>query len=157
MYMDIEQKRKILNEEYKAIEQENREMDIKSQTIDNMRLNYILNNKYENKVNNFDDIGLKTMPNFGNNINYNFNNTNNSNYNRAYDIKPKNNFAQTFSIFNQGSRKFNADDYFDKIKNEIKEQKKENGNNDYDIESYLFNGKNFLKDKRDELKALENK
>ena len=128
-------------------------IDLKSQTVDNMRMNYVLNNKYETKFNNFNDIGLKTMPNFGNNINNNYKDTN-INFNRNNEIKPKNNFVHTFSVFNQGSRKINADEYFEKIKNDIKEQKMEDGNIDYDIDTYLMNGMNYLKDKRDELKEL---
>ena len=157
--IDIEQEYKRLNDEYKKVEQENISNDLKSQTVDNMRMNYILNNKYEKNINNdLNEIGFKTMPNFGNNYNNNFgNNYNNkvNNFNNTRDIKPKTNFAQTFSIFNQGGRKLNADEYFEKLNKEMQDKKRLEGIDN--IDTYIINGNNFLKDKRKELKQLENK
>ena len=124
-----------------------------------MRMNYILNNKYEKNINSdLNEIGFKTMPNFGNNNNNNFgNNYNNkvNNFNNISDIKPKTNFAQTFSIFNQGGRKLNAEEYFEKLNKEMQDKKRLEGIDD--IDTYIINGNNFLKDKREELKQLENK
>ena len=94
--------------------------------MDNMRIDYIMNNKYKNNLNNFDDIGLKTMPNFGNNINnFNINNSNGFNFNKTNEIKTQNNFAKTSSIFNSKPKKLNADEYFEKLNKEIQEKRKE--------------------------------
>ena len=152
MNIEIEDEKNRLNNEYKLLEQENQGLDLKSQTLDNMRLNYILNNKYQNNRNNFEDIGLKTMPNFGNNIINNdiSKNNNGANFNRTDEFKHKDNFAQTFSIFNQGGRKLNAEEYFEKLNKEIEDKKKVNGDNEYDINNYLINGKNFIKEIREE-------
>ncbi len=149
MKMEIQDENNKLNEENKIVDQENQGLDLKSQTIDNMRLNYILNNQYQNNLNNFNELGLKTMPNFGNNINKNNNNNNNDFvFNRTDEFKPKNNFAQTFSVFNQGGRRLNADEYFEKLK--IREKDNE------DIENFLIDGKNFLKNIREDSKQLDN-
>ena len=152
MNMEIEDEKNKLNNEYKILEQENQGLDLKSQTLDNMRLNYILNNKYQNNRNNFEDIGLKTMPNFVNNIiNNNISKNNNgANFNRTDEFKHKDNFAKTFSIFNQGDRKLNAEEYFEKLNKEIEDKKKVNGDNEYDINNYIINGKNFIKEIREE-------
>ena len=169
MKMDIEQQNKLLDNEYKIIEQHNKILDLKSRTIDNMRMNNILNNAYQNN-NDFDEIGLKTMPNFGNygvsglnflkneNKNNNFNNTG-DNFNNTADnfIKPNKNFAQTFSVFNQGGRKINADEYFEKITKEIQDKRRLEKDNEYDINNYIINGNNFIKDTRKQLKELDNK
>ena len=156
-YIIIEKENVRLNDEYKKIEQENKINNLKSQTVENMRMNYILNNKYENNINkDLNEIGLKTMPNFGNNFNNTFNYNNKiNNFNNTSEIKPKINFAQTFSVFNKGGRKFNADEYFDKLNKEIEDKKKLEWNNDKD--TYLINGNNFLKEKREELKQIESK
>ena len=149
--INIKEEFKKLDDEYKKIEQENKINDLKSQTIDNMRMNYILNNKYENNINDdLNEIKLKTMPNFGIDYNNNINNFNNSN-----DIRQNKNFAQTFSIFNQGGSKFNANEYIDRLNKEIQDKKRLEGIND--IDTYLINANNFLKDKREELKQLESK
>ena len=145
--IEIEIENKKLDEAYNMIEQENKMLDLKNQTINNMRMDYILNNKYENN-----DIGLKTMPTFK------YNGYNNPNININKDIKPKYNFAQTFSAFNTGNNggKFNADDYFAKLNKEIND-KKDISNNGYDFDKYLINGRNFIKDTREQLKQLDNK
>ena len=145
--IEIEIESKKLDEELNKIEQENKLFDLKNQTIDNMRMDFILNNKYENE-----EIGLKTMPDFKNN------GIDNYKVNGNEDIKPKNNFSQTFTAFNNGksSKKFNADEYFNKLNQEINTRKNiDNNINDFD--SYLINGRNFIKDTREQLEQLNNK
>ena len=110
-----------------------------------MRMNYILNNKYEKNINNdLNEIGLKTTPNFGNNFNNNINHNNKiNNFNNTSDIKKTKNFAQTFSVFNQGGRKLNADEYFEKLNKEMQDNKRLEGN--IDIDTYLIKREKQLK------------
>ena len=146
---EIEQEEKKIDEENKIISEENQIFDLRNQAIENMRINHVLNKNYENNINNFDEIGQKTAPNFGNKDN------NINNFYKTDGFKEKNKFAQTSSIFNQGGKKINADEYFGKLMRDIEDNKKYQNSNDNDINNYLINGKNFIKEKREQLKQLE--
>ena len=150
LIMEIEQEERRLNEEDKKIREENRLFDLRNKAVENMRINNILNNNYENNINNFEQIGQKTMPNFGNNV------KNINNFSKTDGFKQKNNFAQTFSLFNQGGKKMNADEYFGKIIRDIEDKKLDENQNEYDINNYIINGNNFIKEKREQLKEIEN-
>ena len=185
-----------LNNELKLAEQESLDLDLKNRQIDKRRLQMV----EDNKLNNFDQIGLRTSPqlwNLGNNIDIN-NNINNKYYNTSNDIfntingqkksdnginglngyngyigfngqneysglksniykdqiiNPKNNYSQTSQRFNKSNKrkKFNADEYFEKLKMELKENRKSDNDDIDNINVYLNKEYNFIKEMKEGL------
>jgi len=179
----LENKINQLINELKLADQESLDLDIKDRQVDKMRLQMIK----ENKLDDFDNVGLRTSPqlwNLGNNMN---NNNNNYYYNTFNDkfnsqkksdnglygyngqneysglksytykeqqINPKNNYSQTSPRFNKnnGKKKFNADEYFEKLKMEIKKNRKSDNDDDIDnMNIYLNKEYNFIKEMKERL------
>ena len=183
-----------LNNELKLAEQESLDLDLKNHHVDKMRFQMIK----DNKLNDFDQIGLKTSPqlwnlgnnldinnnnNLNNNINNNYYNTFNDKFNSIYNqkksddginglngyigfngqneyngfqsniykdqqINRKNNYSQTSQRFNKnnGRKKFNADEYFEKLKMELKENRKSDDDDIENMNVYLNKEYNFIKE-----------
>jgi len=186
-----------LDNELKLAERERLNQDIKSQQIDKKRLQMIK----DNKLNDFDQIGLRTSPqlwNLGNNLDINNNNNNyyntfNDKFNSVYsqkkiddgiyglngngyngyigfngqneyggfksniyndqEINPKNIYSQTSQKFKKsnGRKKFNADEYFEKLKMTLKENRKSDNDDIGNINVYLNKEYNFIKEMKEGL------
>ena len=155
----------------------------------------------DNKLNDFDQIGLRTSPqlwNLGNNLDINNNNNNyyntfNDKFNSVYsqkkiddginglngngyngyigfngqneyggfksniyndqEINPKNIYSQTSQKFKKsnGRKKFNADEYFEKLKMTLKENRKSDNDDIGNINVYLNKEYNFIKEMKEGL------
>ena len=188
-----------LNNELKLAEQESLDLDLKNHHVDKMRFQMIK----DNKLNDFDQVGLKTSPqlwnlgnnldinnnnNLNNNINNNYYNTFNDKFNSIYNqkksdnginglngyigfngqneyngfksniykdqqINPKNNYSQTSQRFNKknGRKKFNADEYFEKLKMELKENRKSDNDDIENMNVFLNKEYNFIKEMKEGL------
>ena len=123
-----------------------------------MRLNHALNNQNQN-LNDYNDnldfFGYNTSPNFANFKNLNLKNFENKEKKyQDYGHSENNNFSNTESIFNQGGKRINADEYFKNLYDSLMDKRKRNIDNNEDIENYLMNGKNFVKDMRQKRNGL---
>ena len=154
IYLEIDQKNAEINNEYRAIQRESLGIELKAQTIENMRLNHVLNNQNGNDLNdNFDLIGYNTSPNFGNYNNSNLINIkNNERRNKDYSQTSEDNFFNSASNFNQGGKRINADEYFKKLKDSLNDKRNIDPNDD--MENYLMNGKNYIKDIKGKIQEL---
>jgi hypothetical protein len=124
-----------------------------------------INNKYYNTSNDiFNTInGQKKSDNGINGLNgYNgyigFNGQNEysglkSNIYKDQIINPKNNYSQTSQRLNKsnGRKKFNADEYFEKLKMELKENRKSDNDDIDNINVYLNKEYNFIKEMKEGL------
>ena len=120
-----------------------------------MRINYALNNKYKNDINDFDEIGFNTSPNFGNykGLN-NLDNFNKFEKNNKKEIKFNGN--DEISIFNKDGKRINADEYFQKFENSLKEKKDRNVDPNEKIDNYLIDGKNYINEIKNKRNLIMN-
>ena len=155
IYLEIDQKNNEINKEYRTLQRESLGIELKAQTIENMRLNHVFNNQNGNTNlnDNFDSIGYSTSPNFGNYINLNLtNNQNMEKRNRDFGQSSEENLLNSVSIFNKGGKRINADEYFQNLKNSLKNKRNIDPNED--MENYLMNGKNYIKDLKEKNQIL---
>ena len=155
IFFELDQKNKEVNNEYKSIQRENNGLEYKTKALENMRINNVLKNQYSNELNNnnnFEDIGYKTSPNFG----YYKNIENTKIYSdNIYERKNKN-FSNNFKIFNENGKK-NADEYFKKLQDSLNEKNfTRNIDPNEDMDNFLMNGKNYVKDIKEKISKLEN-
>ena len=66
------------------------------------------------------------------------------------------NFSNTNSIFNKGGKRLNAEEYFKNLSDSLNSKRNKNIDMNEDMNAYLMNGKNYVKDMREKLKGLEN-
>ena len=158
IYLEIEQKNNEINNEYKNLQRESMGLELKIKTVENMRLNHVLNNQNQN-LNDYNDnlgfFGYNTSPNFGNfkNLNLkNFENTEKKNKDNSQSHFQ--NFSNTESIFNHGGKRINAEEYFKNLNDSLMDKRKRNLDNNEDMENYVMNGKNFVKDMRQKRNGL---
>ena len=153
--LEIEHQNNELHNQYKNLERENLGLDLKNKTIENMRINYALNNKYKNEINDFDEIGFNTSPNFGNykGLN-NLDNFNKFEKNNKKEIKFNGN--DEISIFNKDGKRINADEYFQKFENSLKEKKDRNVDPNEKIDNYLIDGKNYINEIKNKRNLIMN-
>ena len=153
--LEIEHQNNELYNLYKNLERENLGLDLKNKTIENMRINYALNNKYKNDINDFDEIGFNTSPNFGNykGLN-NLDNFNKFEKNNKKEIKFNGN--DEISIFNKDGKRINADEYFKKFENSLKEKKDRNVDPNEKIDNYLIDGKNYVNEIKNKRNLIMN-
>ena len=155
IHFEMEQQNKELNNEFQILKRESIGLELKNNAFENMRLNQVFNNQYANEQNeNFDSIGYKSSPNFGKYQNLNkYNNFEKNNENFGIDGEENN--MNTISIFNQGGKRISAEDYFKKINDTLKEERKRNIDPNEDMENFLMNGKNYVKDIKEKINGLE--
>ena len=123
-----------------------------------MRLNHALNNQNQN-LNDYNDnldfFVYNTSPNFANFKNLNLKNFENKEKKyQDYGHSENNNFSNIESIFNQGGKRINADEYFKNLNDSLMDKRKRNIDNNEYMENYLMNGKNFVKDMRQKRNGL---
>ena len=102
---------------------------------------------------NFNPIGYSTSPNFGNynNLNSTYN-RNMEQRNRDFGQISEENLLNSVSIFNKGGKRINADEYFKKLKDSLNDKRNIDPNED--MENYLMNGKNYIKDIKGKIQEL---
>ena len=142
---NIEQKNNEIDNEYKSLQRESRGLDFKEKAIENMRINNVLKNQYANDFNNnIEVMGFNSSPNFGN---YKKPNSQNFQNTKIY----RDNFRMN------ETEKFNADEYFKKLQESLNEKKfVRNIDPNEEIDNFLMNGKNYVRDIRDKINGLEN-
>ena len=142
---NIEQKNNEIDNEYKSLQRESRGLDFKEKAIENMRINSVLKNQYANDFNNnIEVMGYNSSPNFGN---YKKPNPQNFQNTKIY----RDNFRMN------ETEKFNADEYFKKLQESLNEKKfVRNIDPNEEIDNFLMNGKNYVRDIRDKINGLEN-
>lgn len=155
IHFEMEQQNKELNNEFQILKRESIGLELKNNAFENMRLNKVFNNQYANEQNeNFDSIGYKSSPIFTKYQNLNkYNNFEKNNENLGMDGKENN--MNTISIFNKGGKRISAEDYFKKINDTLKEERKRNIDPNEDMENFLMNGKNYVKDIKEKINGLE--
>ena len=155
IHFEMEQQNKELNNEFQILKRESIGLELKNNAFENMRLNQVFNNQYANEQNeNFDSIGYKSSPNFGKYQNLNkYNNFEKNNENFGIDGEENN--MNTISIFNKGGKRISAEDYFKKINDTLKEERNRNIDPNEDMENFLMNGKNYVKDIKEKINGLE--
>jgi hypothetical protein len=142
IYLEIEKQDVDLNNDYKSYQRENIGIELRTKIIENMRFNNILNNKYSEDINNNYEVkGNNTAQNFGKN---------------DFKLDESKNFSNTNSIFNKGGKRLNAEEYFKNLSDSLNSKRNKNIDMNEDMNAYLMNGKNYVKDMREKLKGLEN-
>ena len=144
IFSELDQKNHEVNNEYKSIQRENNGLEYKAKALENMRINNVFKNQYSNEFNNNNNNlevkGYNTSPNFG----------------TYRNIEKNKNFSNTFKIFDENGKK-NADEYFKKLKDNLNEKNfARNIDPNEDIDNFLMNGKNYVKDIKEKINKLEN-
>ena len=158
IYFEIEEQNNEIINEYKSIQRENKGLEYKTKAIENMRINNVFKNQYVNEFNNnFESIGYNTSPNLGNYKISNQQNFQNSKIHMDSVGGGKNkNFSNTFTIFNEIGKK-NADEYFKTLQDSLNEKNfTRNIDPNEDMDNFLMNGKNYVKNIKEKINKLEN-
>ena len=72
--------------------------------------------------------------------------------NRDFGQISEENLLNSVSIFNKGGKRINADEYFQNLKNSLKNKRNIDPNEDMD--NFLMNGKNYIKDLKEKNQIL---